>query len=75
MAPRFKWQVDNGTNVSQYRTLYELCLAHGISRSSVWAALKNPNMNRKRHSNVNVSKISVPVLAEAPKARAVVAAA
>ena len=74
MAPRYKWQVDNGGTVTQYRTLYELCLAHGISRSAVWAALKDPDMNRKRHSNVNVSRISVPVLTEAPKARAVVAA-
>ena len=70
MPPHYKWQVDNGTNVSKYRTLYELCLAHGISRSAVWAALKDPDMKRKRHSNINVSRISDPVLAEAPKAQA-----
>ena len=74
MAPRYKWQVENGGTVTQFRTLYELCLAHGISRSAVWAALKDPDMNRKRHSNVNVSRISVPVLTEGPKARAAAAA-
>lgn len=73
MAPRYKWQVENGGTVTQFRTLYELCLAHGISRSAVWAALKNPNMKRKRHSDLSVSRISLPVLAEAPKAQAVAA--
>ena len=70
MPPRYKWQVDNGGSVTHYRTLYELCSAHGISRSAVWAALKDPDMKRKRHSNINVSRISDPVLAEAPKAQA-----